>query len=429
MKRRHFVRNVALAGAAVGTGFRVPLARGASGSDKLVVVVQADGGWDPTSFCDPKTNQPGEPAITHWSDMAEPGTAGNLTYAPFADNQAFYDKYYDRMLVINGVDAQTNSHTTGIVHNWSGRAAEGFPSVTSLISAHCGPDLAMSYLSFGGFSRTEGVARFTRVPDPNVIINVAEPNLNPDNGRPDAFLPSADMARMLAAQRARTAALRGRSGLLPRAHRNRDLYATAADNRGGLAEFAAALPPIDEIPAGEELAFDYYSSLKRQAVIALTAFKTGVSVCADLVLGGFDTHDNHDAQHGVLLTNLTQSIDFLWDLAETLGIADRLFVLIGSDFGRTNFYNDDNGKDHWPIGSYIVMEKNQPWTNRMVGSTDPLHFAHRVDPETLERDDTNGVLLHPRHVHKAVRTYLGLDGSEAAIRFSFSNTENAALFS
>ena len=40
------------------------------------------------------------------------------------------------MLVINGVDAQTNSHTVGIVHNWSGRNAEGYPTTTALLAAH-----------------------------------------------------------------------------------------------------------------------------------------------------------------------------------------------------------------------------------------------------------------------------------------------------
>ena len=58
-------------------------------------------------------------------------------------------------------------------------------------------------------------------------------------------------------------------------------------------------------------------------------------------------------------------MDYLWDYAETHGVADRMVVVIGSDFGRTNFYNSQDGKDHWPIGSYIVMEKNQPWTNRV----------------------------------------------------------------
>ena len=87
------------------SGFRVPLANATDYTGKLFVFVQADGGWDPTSFCDPKTNTTGEPKINHWADDGDIQEAGNIRYAPFANNQAFFDKYYRRMLVINGVDA------------------------------------------------------------------------------------------------------------------------------------------------------------------------------------------------------------------------------------------------------------------------------------------------------------------------------------
>ena len=105
-----------------------------------------------------------------------------------------------------------------------------------------------------------------------------------------------------------------------------------------------------------------------------------MAVSADLFLGGFDTHANHDPEHNWLLGNLTDSVDFLWEYAETHEVADRLVVVMGSDFGRTNHYNVDEGKDHWPIGSVIVMEKNQSWTNRVVGETDALHFAYKINP-------------------------------------------------
>ena len=102
---------------------------------------------------------------------------------------------------------------------------------------------------------------------------------------------------------------------------------------------------------------------------------------------------------------------------------------MGSDFGRTNKYNAEAGKDHWPIGSFIVMEKNQPWTNRVVGETDELHFARKINPLTLQRDDTLGTLVHPKHIHKALRQYLGIAGTENSQRFPFHNTAVLPLFS
>ena len=97
MQRRNFVKGVLAVGAA--SGFRVPLAHATDYTDKLFVFVQAEGGWDPTSFCDPKTNTTGERKINNWADNDEIREAGNIRYAPFANNQAFFDKYYQRILV------------------------------------------------------------------------------------------------------------------------------------------------------------------------------------------------------------------------------------------------------------------------------------------------------------------------------------------
>lgn len=96
---------------------------GATGPDyrgQLFVMVEAGGGWDATSFCDPKMNVPGEDKINHWADSDETRDAWNIRYAPFAGNEAFFEKYYRHMLVINGIDAQTNAHSAGVIHNWSG---------------------------------------------------------------------------------------------------------------------------------------------------------------------------------------------------------------------------------------------------------------------------------------------------------------------
>ena len=169
-------------------------------------------------------------------------------------------------------------------------------------------------------------------------------------------------------------------------------------------------------------------ALRRQAQLTVLAFKTGVAVSADLFLSGFDTHSYHDPEHDWRLGNLTDSVDYLWEYAEEHGVADRMVVVIGSDFGRTNFYNAQSGKDHWPIGSFVVMEKNQPWTGRAVGETDGLHFAQRVNPRTLRRDDRNGTIIYPKHMHKALRHYLGIENSPGAQRFPFNNTEDFAFF-
>ena len=425
MKRRTLLRGfLAGAGMAVSApGFRLPLVHAADYPGKLFVFVQADGGWDPTSFCDPKANTPGEPVINHWAQHEEVRQAGRIPYAPFARNQAFFEKYHRRMLVINGVDAQTNSHTVGIVHNWSGRNSEGYPTTTALLAAHYAPELPVPYLSFGGFSATAGLTRFTRIDNADLLREIADPASQMFSDR--------DLAALESYRAATEERLAAAPNLLPGDVRHRAFYRSAFSTEG-LKAYADAIPPEDELEQeerynGRDREFD--STLRRQAQLAVLAFKTGVAVSADLWLGGFDTHSYHDPDHEWLLANLTDSVDYLWEYAEEHGVADRMVVVIGSDFGRTNFYNAQSGKDHWPIGSFVVMEKNQPWTGRAVGETDGLHFAQRINPQTLRRDDTNGTIIYPKHVHKALRRYLGIENTPGAQRFPFNNTEDFAFFS
>ena len=422
MKRRTVLKGLLAGAGSSVSGFRLPLVHAADYRGKLFVFVQADGGWDPTSFCDPKANTPGEPVINHWAERDEVCQAGNIPYAPFARNAAFFEKYHRRMLVINGVDAQTNSHTVGIVHNWSGRNSEGYPTTTALLAAHYAPDLPVPYLSFGGYSVTAGLTRFTRIDNADLLREVANPATQ-------MFTESSWTA--LESYLAETAErLDAAPNLLPGDIRHRAFYRSAFATEG-LKAYADAIPPEDELEPGE--VYDganreFCSNLRRQAQLTVLAFKTGVAVSADLWLGGFDTHAHHDPDHEWLLGNLTDAVDYLWDYAEEHGVADRMVVVMGSDFGRTNFYNASQGKDHWPIGSYVIMEKNQRWTGRAVGETDGLHFAQRIRPRTLRRDDRGGTIIYPKHVHKALRLYLGIEHTPGAQRFPFNNTEDFAFF-
>ena len=428
MERRTFLKRLVAPAVGAVSGFQLPLANAADYDGKLFVFVQADGGWDPTSFCDPKTNTPGEKVINHWAENGEIQQAGNLFYAEFGNNAAFFEKYYERMLVINGVDAQTNSHTVGVVHNWSGRVSQGYPSMSALLAAHHAPALPLSYLSFGGFSDTASLIAYTRLDRADMLRNIATPNISHGNSS-FLYLNQTDWEALKTFQGANVAQLATAPRLLPRAAWNRRLYAAtlAPEAAEGLKAYAALIPPDDELEQPEQFGM-LYSQLRRQAQLAILAFKARVAVSADLFVGGFDTHANNDPQQNWLLGNLTDSVDYLWDLAEIHGVADRLIVVMGSDFGRTNHYNVDAGKDHWPIGSFIVMEKNQPWTNRVVGETDALHFAYKIHPTKLERDDARGTIIYPKHIHKALRRYLGIEDSLGAQRFPFHNTEDFAFF-
>jgi uncharacterized protein (DUF1501 family) len=205
-------------------------------------------------------------------------------------------------------------------------------------------------------------------------------------------------------------------------------YQQALNSRSSLAELTNYLPSQSDIIEYQQVNSETDSDLQRQIQLTIAAFDSGLASASDLSAGGYDTHSNHDVLHEGLFTHLNESIDLLWTLAEDANIADRLTVVIGSEFSRTPYYNADNGKDHWPTGSVIVMEKSPSWGNRVIGSTDEGQNAHNINSSTLEQDDAGGTHIYPKHVHKALRRHLGLENTFVDQDFKFLGTEDFDFF-
>ena len=399
-----------------------------SGDHKLLVTLQLDGGADVTQLCDPKVNVQGEPKINHWADSLDPGSTGTIQFAPVADNEWLFHTFGRDMLVINGVDSQTNSHETGRLFNWTGSNAEGLPSLTALHAASLGADLPLAYTVFGGHSRTHGLVTYNRFDDISRISSLVQPNVDSWSGEEKRNNRELKAAQQLVEERVNR--VFSSDGLTPRQKQSLLRYEDGVYGREGLRALADILPGQDEFAPGVEFyggGYNFWSNLKQQIQGAMLIFKSGLGVSADLALNGFDTHEQHDEAHEALLFHLADVLEFFWDYAEQQGLAERITLVIGTDFGRTNYYNDGNGKDHWPIGSYIIMERNAPWGNRVVGATDELHFAKAVDPKTL-KENRNGVVLTPAHVHAALRDHLGLSAIAEESGFGLNQAEVLPLF-
>lgn len=167
------------------------------------------------------------------------------------------------------------------------------------------------------------------------------------------------------------------------------------------------------------------TGLAGQAEIAVAAFASGLAVSANLNAGGFDTHGDHDTDHTDRLTSLLEGIDHLWEQIEAQGMEDKVTVVIGSDFGRTPFYNTGDGKDHWNITSVMAMGAGITG-NRIIGATDDNFEAFKLDADTLQPDD-DGIIVTPQHVHRSLRDFLGIQ-SELDNLFPI-NVEKLDLFS
>ena len=272
---------------------------------------------------------------------------------------------------------------------------------------------------------TADLIRFTRMDNPFRIKNIAYPNEAVWDTDDIGWIKDNEWNDLKSAQRLRLNDLRNSTDLLPWQRKHRDIHYNARENADSLQAFADLIPNEDQLEPVE--INGEYAPLRRQSQVALLAFQSGVAMTADIVHQVFDTHDNHDALHEPGLAHLTDSVDYLWEYAETLGLADRLTVLISSDFGRTPHYNEGNGKDHWPIGSAIIMQKNAPWGNRVVGVTDEGHNAVKINSLSLQPDE-NGTLIYPRHVMTAFRQLAGIDTHPIVQRFPLDDIDNFDWF-
>lgn len=411
MDRRDFLKLAAAAGLTLASPMSSGLAQdGSSDVDQpyegtFYVMVNAGGGWDPTSLCDPKGNK-GDSDLdpmnrTFTASAIE--EAGPFRYAPVGYNATFFPKYADRLLVINGVDCETNGHDSGSRNTWAGTLNDGAPSFAAIVAANNAPLAPMAYVSNGGYDFTAGIVSRTRSGSTNALVSIAYPNRIDPNNEDRYYHTEATVDRMKALQAARLDAMVGQQNLPRLQHSMNRLY-TARAGTNIIKRLTDYLP---------EQLDNSNIQLRRQAQVAIAAYKAGIAVSANLNIGGFDTHGNHDQSHIPRLDALLQGVDFLMEEAERQGVADKVFVMVGSDFGRTPGYNDGNGKDHWPITSVLFMGAGVRG-GRLIGATTERHGALNVMPDSLDPVPTNtsgSVRITPSHIHRELRRLAGIDES------------------
>ncbi|MFK7865507.1 MAG: DUF1501 domain-containing protein [Pseudohongiellaceae bacterium] len=408
MDRRAFTKLLGMAGLTATAPLSLTPAKAAEPyTGKFYISLAALGGWDVTSFCDPKTNVAGERTINSWALTDDIQQAGNISFAPVASNTEFFNRFYKDMLVVNGIDTQTNSHDDGQRHTWSGRIGFGYPTFGAIAASSIAPSLPLALVHDAGHSETAGLTRFSRLQNPEILRNLVNDNAVIAGNNTFGLYDQTELDLITQYQSARLSRMQSASDLLPRHLKNVNNLILANSSREDLAAFSNLLPENFE----QDNDF-------RAAQLALTAYQSGLCVSAQLGFSGFDTHQNHDETHFVSLAKLTDLISFIFDTAEQKGFADKIVLTVGSDFGRTPYYNAGAGKDHWPIGSALFISQGAAWGNQVVGATDEGHNALNINPSTLQVDDSSaGVRLEPKHLQQTMREVAGLHDSTIANSF------------
>lgn len=412
MKRRAFLH--AVTGYGMAGVLPMSLIKTALGAtpDRFLITVSASGGWDPTSLIDPKGDAlraDGLGPINNYS-ASEIKTAGNLLYAPYSGivtppatssaghMETFFTKHAHRIRVINGIDTQTNGHDSGRRFVWSGKLEEGYPSVAALAAAPYA-EQPMAFISNGGYDYTASLVAPVRTAGASTFSQMAYPNSQfpqDANLKNLGFFSNTSYSAIQQAREERLARLRIQESLPKRSQQMAHLE-TVRNSDVSLETLLQYLP--DDVSDG----------LAGQAEIALAAFASGLAVSANLNAGGFDTHGDHDINQTESLTDLLEGLDHLWNQIELLGLQNKVTVIVGSDFGRTPFYNTGDGKDHWNITSIMAMGAGITG-NTVVGATDKNFNALKLNPGTL-LPDSNGLIVTPQHVHRSLRDFLGVQSS------------------
>ena len=427
MERRDFLKAAAFAGLAISSP--AALLRGASRAAEpegitgpFYVFVQAVGGWDPTSLCDPKgRDNEEEMAPMNWYFKDDIMTSGNISYptvyrSPAGEviaetgNEAFFSKWYNQLLILNGVDTSTNGHDSGRRFTASGKLQEGYPAFCALVAAINASQAPMSFVTNGGYDYTAGLVAPTRVGNTAALTQLAFPNRIDPGNENSGYHTEETWDRIKSYRKVRNqAALDAPDLPIRKAARSRLFETRVGTNQ--LKKLSEYLPQLDN--SG--------NPLRRQAQLAIAAYKAGIAASANLAVGGFDTHGDHDNRQFNALRRFTEGVDFLMEEAERQGVADDIVVAMGSDFGRTPGYNMNNGKDHWSITSMMFMGKGIPG-NRVIGATTHGHVPLTVDPKTLLLDES-GVRITPEHAHLSLRKLAGIWGHETEQLFPIGTSE------
>lgn len=429
MNRRNVLKLSTLAGATLAFPWLGQSSAQSRQNGPLYLFITALGGWDPRFLFDP-TLDPEQNRL-----YTEIGNVGNISFAPidatpdefgleleegaalpYLNPERFLNAHGDRLLVINGVDTSTNNHDAGVRAVTCGSLSEGTPALGAMLAATYGLDKPMPFVSFGGYDATLDLSPLSRIGSSNVLRDLSAPNVIAPEQETSALYHTEDTwARIRDLQAATLDELVAAQGL-PRLRRSQEAL---VDARATVNELSALqLPTLVDLPGNLTRA----ENLVRSGQLALAAFDSGLAVAANLAIGGYDTHGNHDQNQRRALIELLTGLGGLLDEIDAVGLGDRVTVVVGSDFGRTPWYNADGaggGKDHWPVTSYLAIGPGIEG-NRVIGATTADQLAMPVDPTTLVAG-SGGVSISPAHIHMALRSAAGID-SELSQRYPLTGT-------
>ena len=426
MDRRKFIETLGAAGlmATLGPGGRPARAQSTPAHNlPLFVNALAMGAWDVSLFVDPKTDgqklYPGN--LFQQSDLVQ---AGAFTLGPTSTGAVqFFQRYASKLLLINGVFAETIDHVTGQQLAMSGSTQQGFPCFSALIAATAGARLGLPFVSGGSYDETaRTVAKTLAVPSVvTAMRSVANASASAYSSADIGVITNAVAVRLARKQAiAATPNRRLATGLLNQARQGWSAFPAVLQT---LADLQANVPITDGGVVGGPGAETTNNPMLLSIQLGLAGYVNNATISVNLNCGSFDQHTSLYPDHVVQLDSYFIGLDYLMRAAAHLGVADRIFLMGGSDFSRSPHIinpGSNYGKDHW-FGTTSVMVLGPGITgNRVIGKTTDGYGnpddtqalqAMPLDAKTLQPVSTGGVTLTRAYIHSELRRVAGLQQS------------------
>jgi uncharacterized protein (DUF1501 family) len=325
---------------------------------------------------------------------------------------AFVCLYAHQMRVLNGVDNQTNSHDTGTRYADTGSMSMGYPDFSALYAAVKGADRPLAWMTDGrGNDETAGIVARSSASDANFFGILADPK----NGMVDFVDTELEQAQALRKE------IQARKDNLPLRRQLQDQLYMVRESGSEFASVASDIlnPTTDAQRAVQTLATN---GTRRHMRVGAAGFYTGMASSMQVGFGGFDTHGNHDNSHFARIRTVLEDLHFLFKALDSYGVLEQTTVIVGSDFGRTPWFNDGNGKDHWAVSSYLLFG-NHVAGGTEVNATNGLVNAVDVDNSGSDIVVGGSTRMTAAHLHQQLRKKAGIEGTLEAMQFPIEVSE------
>lgn len=391
-------------GGRVGADTRPKIAR--NGKDLKFVFVVAEGGWDVTRVFAPEF---GNPNVSMEAN-SERDSEGRLDFVSNPGREVvtdFFKRHGRNSLIVNGILVPSLAHDVCTKLVMTGSTADGRADMPAFIANASARDFALPHIVLSGPSFAGDLG--------TVVTRV-------NSGRLGSLLDGSvvDSSELLRADGSEVVRLDSAvEGIIDRhlqqrmetrlkvrrlaaqVERLNGIYASAIDRAKAIKDLQA------------EVNFSAGGDLSQRMEFAVEMLSRGVSRCATVSIGGWDTHSDNDRQQNDRFTGLFEGLTTLADLLESTPgqkesrLSDETVVVVVSEMARTPLLNGSNGKDHWAYSSALLFGPGIA-SNRVIGAFDENFNGAPVDFRSGDVTD-RGETLGSNNFCAAVLNIAGID--------------------